>query len=344
MAVAQALELEPTAQSDKPRWWPAARRALAFLVVVAVLCVLWEGYKAVGMAIDGNLPCGQTRMPICPTDTSMPHLWNIFGALFQPVRRGSEFISVEDIFQSIFIPLQRCDKKISFVNILQSLFKPTEVCPVEPLLIVLIRSALFTWGEAAAGFVIGSLIGFMLGAIFGRFLLLERSLMPYIVASQTVPLLAIAPMIVIWGSRLGWEAWWSVSIISAYLTFFPVTINTLRGLRSPDPTAVELMRSYAASEMQILWKLRLPAALPYIFTALKVSATISVIGAIVGELPSGIPDGLGRVLLTFSYYYISGPEKLYAAILGAAALGILFSVIVAQIEKLVVPEGRRLEG
>ena len=304
MAVAQAIELETPLPSDRPRWWPAARRAGAFLAVLLVLCLAWEGYKAMGLAIEGDVPCGLSRMPVCTNDTSMPHLWTIFGALFQPPRRGSD----------------------------------------EILLTTLAKAAFFTWREAAAGFVIGSLIGFMLGAIFGRFLLLERSLMPYIVASQTVPLLAIAPMIVIWGSRLEWEAWWSVSIISAYLTFFPVTINTLRGLRSPDPTAVELMRSHAASEMQILWKLRLPAALPYIFTALKVSATISVIGAIVGELPSGIPDGLGRVLLTFSYYYISGPEKLYAAILGAAALGILFSVIVAQIEKLVVPEGRRLEG
>jgi NitT/TauT family transport system permease protein len=149
-------------------------------------------------------------------------------------------------------------------------------------------------------------------------------------------------MVVIWGSRLQWPAWAAVTVISAYLTFFPVTINTLRGLRSPDPTALELMRSYAASEWQVLWKLRFPAALPYIFTALKVSATVSVIGAIVGELPSGIGDGLGRALLTFSYYYVSGPEKLYASILGAAALGVVFVGAVALVERLVVPARRRL--
>ena len=149
-------------------------------------------------------------------------------------------------------------------------------------------------------------------------------------------------MVVIWGSRLNWPAWWSVSVISAYLTFFPVTINTLRGLRSPNPTALELMRSYAASEMQVLWKLRLPAALPYIFTALKVSAAASVIGAVVGELPSGIQGGLGRVLLTFSYYFSLGPEKLYAAIFGAAMLGILFAAMIAVAERLVLPESRRL--
>ena len=294
-----ALETPPV-----PRGLPAPlRKMLAFLAVVLVLCGLWEGYKAVGVAIDGqDLPCGLTRMPVCPNDYSMPHLWTIGGALFQETRRGSEDI----------------------------------------LLTTIAKAALFTWREAAVGFVFGSVFGFLLGAIFGRFLLLERSLMPYIVASQTVPLLAIAPMIVIWGGRLNFPAWWAVTIISAYLTFFPVTINTLRGLRSPNPTAVELMRSYAASDLQVLWKLRLPAALPYIFTALKVSATTSVIGAIVGELPSGIPDGLGRVLLTFSYYFVSGPEKLYAAIVGAAALGILFAAVVALAERLTIPEGRRL--
>lgn len=284
-----------------PAW---LRRGLSIAAVVLVVLLLWEGYKALGASVDGgsSVPCGQSHMPICPSDSSMPHVWTILGSLLQPPTRGSDVLLISR----------------------------------------LLDAAMFTWREAAAGFVIGSLVGFLLGAVFGRFALLERSLMPYIVASQTVPLLAIAPMIVIWGGRLNWPAWWAVTVISAYLTFFPVTINTLRGLRSPNPTAVELMRSYAASEMQVLIKLRLPAALPYIFTALKVSATASIIGAIVGELPSGIPDGMGRILLTFSYYFISGPEKLFAAIFGAAVLGITFAAIVAVVERFVVPEARRL--
>jgi NitT/TauT family transport system permease protein len=185
-------------------------------------------------------------------------------------------------------------------------------------------------------------VGFTLGVVFVHSPLLERGLMPYVVASQTVPLLAIAPMVVIWGSRLNWPAWVAVTLISAYLTFFPVTINTLRGLNSPDPTARELMLSYAASRWQVLWKLRVPAALPYLFTALKISATVSLIGAIIGELPSGIGDGLGRALLTFSYYYITGPEKLYAAILVAALLGIVFTLLVLQAERMAIPAQRRL--
>jgi len=155
-----------------------------------------------------------------------------------------------------------------------------------------------------------------------------------------VPLLAVAPVIVIWSSRVNWPAWAAVAVISAYLTFFPVTINTLRGLRSPAPTALELMRTYAASEWETLWKLRVPAALPYLFTALKISATASVIGAIVGEFPVGIGDGLGRALLTFSYYYVSGPEKLFGAIIVAALLGITFVGIVAGVERLVLRGAR----
>lgn len=278
------------------------RRTLAFAAVLIMLAALWEGYKAVGAATGDTIPLTQIRLPIRSDDKSMPHVWDIAGALFEPVQRGQ----------------------------------------TETLFGFLIRSALFTWREALVGFLIGSLIGFALGVIFVHSPLLERGLMPYVVASQTVPLLAIAPMVVIWGSQLGWEPWLRVTIISAYLTFFPVTINTLRGLRSPDPTAVELMRSYASSNSQILWKLRVPAALPYIFTALKISATASVIGAIIGELPSGIADGLGRSLLTFSYYYISGPEKLYAAIFVAALLGVVFVSIVMLVERFVLPAERRL--
>ena len=132
-----------------------------------------------------------------------------------------------------------------------------------------------------------------------------------------------------------------MAIISAYLTFFPVTINSLRGLRSPDPAAVELMRSYAATETQVLTKLRMPASIPYVFTALKISATASVIGAIIGELPAGVGDGLGRSLLTFSYYYISGPQKLYAAIIISALLGITFVSLVSLAERIVVRRGQR---
>lgn len=241
-------------------------------------------------------------------------------------------------FTQISLPVRPDDKSMPHIwTIIGSLFD--EARRGGDLLIwILLGAAWWTWTEALLGFVMGSVFGFLLGAVLARFSLLERGIMPYVVASQTVPLLAIAPMVVIGGSRFGLPAWVAVSLISAYLTFFAVTINTLRGLRSPSPTAVELMRSYAAGEFQTLLKLRLPAAMPYIFTALKVSATTSVIGAIVGELPSGIAEGLGRVLLTFSQYYISGPEKLYASVLGASLLGITFTLLVTLAEKWLLPK------
>jgi NitT/TauT family transport system permease protein len=201
-----------------------------------------------------------------------------------------------------------------------------------PLFAVLLEAALYTFRGAVSGFLIGSLLGFVLGTLFAHIPLLERSLVPYVVASQTIPILAIAPMVVIWLR----SPTLSVAVIAAYLTFFPVTINTLRGMKSPDPRAVELMRSYAATTWETLWKLRFPAALPAIFTALKISATASVVGAIIGELPSGSRDGLGGAILNFNQYYITGPERLWAAIVTTALVGIAFFAIVALAERIVL--------
>lgn len=223
-------------------------------------------------------------------DLNLPHLQMIAEAFLQPARRNGELL----------------------------------------LLRILSDAGIYTFSEAIFGFLFGALLGFVLGAVFAHSRLMERGLLPYVVASQTVPILAIAPMVVIW---LG-ASQFSVAVIAAYLTFFPVTINTLRGLQSPAPAQVELLRSYAATRWTIMWKLRFPAALPYIFTALKVSATASVVGAIIGELPSGIGDGLGRAILDFSsdYSMISTP-KLWASIVMAATVGILFFVTVNMAER-----------
>lgn len=227
------------------------------------------------------------------TDLNLPHLQSISRAFMQPARRNGPLLLVR----------------------------------------ILAEAGVYTWGEALYGFVMGATFGFLLGAIFAHSRLMERGFLPYVVASQTVPILAIAPMVVIW---LG-AGPMAVAVIAAYITFFPVTINTLRGLRSPDPLALELMQSYAASKWTIMWKLRFPAALPYIFTALKISATASVVGAIIGELPSSIRDGLGRAILDFSsdYSLVSTP-KLWAAIIMAAFVGISFFLIVSLIERLVL--------
>jgi NitT/TauT family transport system permease protein len=216
-------------------------------------------------------------------------------------------------------------------TIVKALFEPSRTDG--PLLItVLFHSAVFTAKEAMTGFLMGAVVGFALACGLVHSRLAQRALLPYIVASQTIPILAVAPMVVVW-LKSGWQ---SVAVIAAYLTFFPVTINTLRGLESADPRAHELMRSYAASPWQVLWKLRVPASLPYLFTALKISATASVVGAIIGELPSSIQDGLGGAILNFNQYYSLVPQNLWATNLIAAMLGISFFLVVVIVEKLVV--------
>ncbi len=230
-------------------------------------------------------------------------------------------------------------------TIVKALFEPSRVNG--PLLItVLWHSALFTAKEAALGFCLGAVFGFTIAVLLAHSRLAQRGFLPYIVGSQTIPILAIAPMVVVWvNPRLpeSLSGWGAVAVIAAYLTFFPVTINTLRGLESADPRAVELMRSYAAGSWSVLWKLRVPASLPYLFTALKIAATASVVGAIIGELPSSIQDGLGGAILNFNQYYSIVPQNLWATNLVAAALGITFFLVVVLAEKLVVrraPEHR----
>jgi NitT/TauT family transport system permease protein len=220
-------------------------------------------------------------------------------------------------------------------DIIGQLFEPSR--RNGPMLIeVLWDAALFTAKEAAVGFALGASVGFLLGTILAHSRLLQRGFLPYIVASQTIPILAIAPMVVVWLGGRGAPDWFSVSVISAYLTFFPVTINTLRGLTSADPRALELMRSYAASRFQIFWKLRLPTSLPYLFAAFKIAATASVVGAIIGELPASIQDGLGGAILNFNQYYLNSPESLWATNLIAAMVGITFFLGVVVLERLVV--------
>jgi NitT/TauT family transport system permease protein len=220
-------------------------------------------------------------------------------------------------------------------DIVGQLFEPSR--RNGPLLIeILAESATYTAKEAAAGFFLGAAIGFAIAVVLVHSRLLQRGLLPYVVASQTVPILAIAPMVVVWLGGRGSPAWFSVAVIAAYLTFFPVTINTLRGLQSADPRALELMRSYAATPWNVLWTVRVPASLPFLFAALKISATASVVGAIIGELPASIQDGLGGAILNFNQYYASAPERLWATNVIAALLGIAFFLAVVLAERLVV--------
>lgn len=197
---------------------------------------------------------------------------------------------------------------------------------------IMAQNAAYTALEGVVGFAVGGVAGLILGIAFAHSRLLERGLLPYVIASQTVPILAIAPMVVVW---LG-TSWVSKAVIAAYLTFFPVTINMLRGLRAVDPDALALMRALAATPRQVFLRLRMPASLPYLFTALRISATISVVGAIIGELPVGSRYGMGVVIINAAQYYNWRPANLWAAILVSALLGIAFYQAVAAVERRVI--------
>ncbi len=226
------------------------------------------------------------------------------------------------------------DYKLPHISmIFEALMRPT---PKGMTLWVLLGDTLYTGLEALLGFTLGGMAGFLLAALFVHVKPAERGLLPYVIASQTVPIIAIAPMIVVGIGRLGAPPWLSKSIIAAYLTFFPVTINALRGLTSVQRDQLALMQSYAASRMQIFWKLRVPASVPYLFTALKISATASVIGAIIGELPVGSTRGLGVQLVVGSQYNTFNPGFLWATIIMAALLGLVFYGVVALVERWVV--------
>jgi NitT/TauT family transport system permease protein len=159
---------------------------------------------------------------------------------------------------------------------------------------------------------------------------LDRSLMPWIIASQTVPILAIAPMVIVIMANIGITGLIPKAIISMYLCFFPVAIGMVKGLRSPDPLQLDLMRTYNASRWDVFWKLRVPASVPFLFASLKVAIAISLVGAIVGELPSGALAGLGARMLSGSYY--GQMVQIWSALFMAAILGMLMVYAIAGIE------------
>jgi NitT/TauT family transport system permease protein len=188
-------------------------------------------------------------------------------------------------------------------------------------------------------------VGFLLGAVFGVILAmlivhlrtLQKSLLPWIICSQMVPILAVAPIVIVVLGAIGIRGLLPKSIISAYLCFFPVAIGMVKGLSSPDPIQRDLMRTWSATPAQIFWKLRWPSAVPFLFASLKVAITISLIGAIVGELPTGAQAGIGARLLAGSYY--GQTIQIWAALLAASLLAAGLIGLVGLTERWV---GRRM--
>jgi NitT/TauT family transport system permease protein len=265
---------------------PALRvRRLAMVLLALVLIAgLWELYKAV-IPPDGVTVGDKLVLPRSD-DASMPHVWDVF-----------------------------------------SVFGETE--PAGGTVLDSVLSALwYSLRLAAAGFAVGVVVGMLLALAMQRFGLVRRAILPYVVVSQTVPLIALAPLVYGWGGNLtlfgwDWQPWMSVSVIAAYLAFFPVSIGALRGMTSPPPVQTELLSAFAASWWQTLLRLRLPASVPYLIPALRLAAAAAVVGAIVAEISTGLRGGIGRLIITYAQQATGDPSRVYAPILGAAVMGLV---------------------
>lgn len=234
-------------------------------------------------------------------DTAMPHVWSMLSRYGKPELRGSD----------------------------------TKIWEV------VLSGAWYSFRLSLVGFVLGGSIGVGLAIVMARFRIFERGLLPYLVLSQTVPLIALAPLVVAWGGKLEigpftWPRWLSASVLGAFLAFFPVSVGTLRGLSSAPTAALELMQSYAASWRQTLVRLRFPAAVPFMVPAFKLGATGAVIGVVVAEISTGLKGGIGRLIIEYAREATADPAKVFTAVFGAAALGLAMAGLVAAMDVLLM--------
>ena len=237
------------------------------------------------------------ELPMKTDDVSMPHVWTMVAAFGNPEVRGSD------------------------TTVLQAV----------------LSAAGYSLLIAFGGFIIGVSVGLLLAITMQRFYFFERGLLPFVIASQTVPLIALAPLIVGLGNRVSfgpvsWTTTYSVMFIAAYLAFFPLSVGALRGLQAPRPTSLELMRSYAATPRQVLWKLRFPSSIPYLVPALKVSIAAAVVGTVVAEISTGVKGGIGRLIIEYARETTSQPAKVYVAVFGAILLGLVATALVTALD------------
>ena len=190
----------------------------------------------------------------------------------------------------------------------------------------LVYHSWITLSSTLLGFVMGTFTGMMLAIFIVENRAMDKSLMPWIITSQTIPILAIAPMIIVVLNAVGLSGLLPKALISTYLSFFPIAVGMVKGLRSPDPMLIDLMRTYNTSRWQLFFALRLPSSVPYLFTSMKIAIAISLVGAIVGELPTGAVAGLGARLLSGSYY--GQTIQIWSALLTAATLAALLVMAV----------------
>jgi NitT/TauT family transport system permease protein len=197
----------------------------------------------------------------------------------------------------------------------------------------LVYHAWVTLSSTLAGFALGTALGILIAVGIVHVVTLDRSLMPWIIASQTIPILAIAPMIIVVLAAIGVTGLIPKALISTYLSFFPVAVGMVKGLRSQETMHLDLMRTYSASRWQTFWKLRVPASVPFLFASMKVAVAASLVGAIVGELPTGAVAGIGAKLLAGAYY--SQTIEIWAALVAGSVVAALLVTLVGMVGRMV---------
>ncbi|TXK17006.1 ABC transporter permease [Homoserinibacter sp. GY 40078] len=281
------------------RGWAAVGWGVAGVLLVAIL---WEVYKFLGpsegVVIGAVEGEAGSGVLILPRthDRAMPHVWSMLIRLGEPTSGGA----------------------------------------TPPLVVSVAQAAVMTLGMAALGWLIGVAVGMLLGLAMQRWKLVEWGLLPWIVVSQIVPLIAFAPVVNVIGNQIDrsgipWPQWLSVAVIASYLAFFPVAVGALRGLEAPDRIHVDLMRSYAAGYWSTLVRLRLPASVPHLLPALRLAAANAVLGAVVAEVSIGMRGGIGRMLIQFAGQASSDPAAPWGPMFGSIALGLIAAGSVALI-------------
>ncbi|HEY0119883.1 MAG TPA: ABC transporter permease subunit [Cellulomonas sp.] len=278
----EAVPDEPAARTRRSR----RRGWLLGVAGVLALAVLWEAYKLVAPA-DG-VSLGGMRVLPRSSAIAMPHLWDMVARALQPLNGATG---------------------------------------ARPLWLAVLAACLFSLGVAAVGWLVAVVVGLLAAIVMQRFRTAQSALLPWVVLSQTVPLIALAPLVRRWGAELRfgavpWHDWMSVSVIAAYLAFFPVAVGALRGFGSPQPVHLDLMRSYGVGWWRTFVTLRLPASVPHLVPALRLAAANAVVGTVVAEVSIGLRGGIGRMIVEFGQSGSSDPPKQWSPIAGAVLVGL----------------------
>lgn len=256
---------------------------------------------------EAGVTIGETVVLPRTSDLAMPHVWEMFAVFGEPSSGAAD---------------------------------------ADTVLVVVLQAAGFTLRIAAVGWLIAVAVGLALAVGMARFDLAESAILPWVILSQTVPLIAIAPLVRRWGSQLEfggfqWENEYSVAVIAAYLAFFPIAVGALRGLKSPIASQADLMHAYGVSWWTTLFRLRLPSSVPYLLSALRLAAASAVIGTVVAEVSIGLRGGIGRLVIEYAQSAGGDPAKPWAPIFGAIGVGLVAAGFVALLGLLLKPYRRQ---